>query len=71
MIIFAAFCTTLSMLFWFTSLYFGEASLTVILGRSSPIVALILAKMFLKEMIPFSSQIGIVLCMNAVVVALI
>ena len=59
------------MLFWFTSLFFGEASLTVILGSSSPIAAIILGRIFLKEKIVFLSQIGVVLCMVGVVIALI
>lgn len=70
-IILAAFFATFSMLCWFSSLYFGKASLTVVLGSSAPIVAIILARIFLKETIPFSSRIGIVLCMSGVVVALI
>ena len=59
------------MLFWFTSLFFGEASLTVILGSSSPIAAIILGRIFLKEKISIYSQIGVVLCMVGVVIALI
>ena len=67
----ASFLATISMLFWFTSLFFGEASLTVILGSSSPIAAIILGRIFLKEKISIYSQIGVVLCMVGVVIALI
>ena len=67
----ASFIATFSMLFWFTSLFFGEASLTVILGSSSPIAAIILGRIFLKEKIVVLSQIGVVLCMVGVVIALI
>ena len=46
-------------------------SLTVILGSSSPIAAIILGRIFLKEKISIYSQIGVVLCMVGVVIALI
>tara|TARA_Y100001960_G_scaffold83953_1_gene89672 strand:+ start:3718 stop:4611 length:894 start_codon:yes stop_codon:yes gene_type:complete len=67
----ASFIATLSMLFWFTSLFFGEASLTVILGSSSPIAAIILGRIFLKEKISIYSQIGVISSMVGVVIAII
>ncbi len=67
----ASFIATLSMLFWFTSLFFGESSLTVILGSSSPIAAIILGRIFLKEKISIYSQIGVISSMVGVVIALI
>ena len=70
-LIFASFLTTGAMLGWFTSLSLSEAALTVILGSSAPIFAVIGARIFLKEKISKSGLTGIIICALGVLIVII
>ena len=71
MLLFASFLTTLASLGWFTSLELSEAALTVILGSSAPIFALIGARIYLKEKIDKNGLIGIFFCLVGVLIVII
>ena len=71
MLLFASFLTTLASLGWFTSLELSEAALTVILGSSAPIFALIGARIYLKEKIDKNGLIGILFCLTGVLIVII
>lgn len=71
MLLFASFLTTLASLGWFTSLELSEAALTVILGSSAPIFALIGARFYLKEKIDKNGLIGILFCLIGVFIVII
>jgi len=71
MLLFASFLTTLASLGWFTSLELSEAALTVILGSSAPIFALIGAKIYLKEKIDKNGFLGIMFCFSGVLIVII
>ena len=71
MLLFASFLTTLASLGWFTSLELSEAALTVILGSSAPIFALIGARIYLKEKIDKNGFLGIMFCFSGVLIVII
>ena len=71
MLLFASFLTTLASLGWFTSLELSEAALTVILGSSAPIFALIGARIYLKEKIDKNGFFGIMFCFSGVLIVII
>jgi len=71
MLLFASFLTTLASLGWFTSLELSEAALTVILGSSAPIFALIGARVYLKEKIDKNGFLGIMFCFSGVLIVII
>lgn len=70
-LIFASFLTTGAMLGWFTSLSLSEAALTVILGSSAPIFAVIGARIFLKEKFDRKGVFGIITCGLGVLIVII
>ena len=70
-LIFASFLTTGAMLGWFTSLSLSEASLTIILGSSAPIFAVIGARVFLKEKFDRKGIFGIITCGLGVLVVIV
>ena len=71
MLFFASLLTTFASLGWFTSLELSEAALTVILGSSAPIFALIGARIYLKEKIDKNGVIGILFCFAGVLIVII
>ena len=71
MLFFASLLTTCASLGWFTSLELSEAALTVILGSSAPIFALIGARIYLKEKIDKNGVIGILFCFAGVLIVII
>ncbi len=71
MLFFASLLTTFASLGWFTSLELSEAALTVILGSSAPIFALIGARIYLKEKIDKNGIIGIIFCFAGVLIVII
>jgi len=70
-LIFASFLTTGAMLGWFTSLSLSEAALTVILGSSAPIFALLGGWLFLEEKINMAGFIGITSCLIGVIIVIL
>ena len=70
-IIFASILTTFAMLGWFTSLSLSDAALTIILGSSAPIFAVISARIFLKESFSKRSIFGILICISGVLTVII
>lgn len=65
-IIIAAILATLSTLFWFISLNYTSGSLSVIFGNTSPIFALIIGYLFLKEKISIYQLFGILVSLGGV-----
>ena len=65
-IIIAAILATSSTLFWFISLNYTSGSLSVIFGNTSPIFALIIGYLFLKEKISIYQLFGILVSLGGV-----
>ena len=70
-IIIAAILATSSTLFWFISLNYTTGSLSVIFGNTSPIFALIIGYLFLKEKISIYQLFGILVSLGGILLVII
>ena len=70
-IIIAAILATSSTLFWFISLNYTTGSLSVVFGNTSPIFALIIGYLFLKEKISIYQLFGILVSLGGILLVIL